>query len=211
MSQSHRRETRSFATRRPFRGIGRLVACLLFATVLTISGCLPQEPPLDGPLSFKKANQTLFGMHAAHGAFYKSEHEYEGKPFTANWELANYLKKSAKVQLKPPTEQFDRVDLYMALDQILHDEDFCPWHPVCADTILDAYTQAAQAEDDDTGWGLGSCPDGPYEVEVKLKINGPEWFCEVRVQNEMDPEKLKKAQEDAEAALDQLEAMHAND
>ena len=185
-----------------------VIACCTF---LTISGCMPEAPPLDGQLSFKKANQELFGMHAKHGAIYVSEHVLDGKPFKANWELANYMKKAAMVQVKPPTDTFTEVDLVLAVEMALEDVEHNPWHQVANDAIMNTVIQATAADDDETGWGLGYCPDAPYEVSCKIKKNGAEWFCEIRVQNEFDPEKLAEAAEAAQDALDRLEAQHAND
>ncbi|WP_146520324.1 hypothetical protein [Stieleria varia] len=177
--------------------------------VSMISGCMPQAPPLDGMLPFKEANELLFEMHANHGARYTADHVWNGKPFKANWELANYMKKAAQLQIKPPTATFDEVDLYMALETALADQTFNPWHNVADDTILQCFCQAIK--NTESNMAYGSCPDAPYDITIKVKNNTSEWFCEVRVQNIQDPKKLEEAAKAAQEKLDNLERQHAND
>lgn len=184
----------------------RITALLVLASA---GGCLPEAPPLDGMLSFKEANELLFEEHANHGAIYDIEHEWNGKKFKAEWRLANFLKKAAQLQIKPPTDTFDEVDLCMALETALADESSNPWHNVADDAIIQGFRHALL--NDDTNLAYPTCPDAPYNITVKVKNNGSEWFCEVRVQNEIDPKKLEEAQKYAQEQLDRLEKQHAND
>ncbi|MCS7471247.1 hypothetical protein NZK35_31725 [Stieleria sp. ICT_E10.1] len=202
--QIHKR--RSFWT----RNVDRLsVAITTLLVVANTTGCLPEAPPLDGMLSFREANELLFEEHANHGAIYNIDHTWNGKPFKAEWRLANYLKKSAQLQIKPPTETFDEVDLCMALETALADESSNPWHNVADDAILRGFRHALQ--NDDTHIAAAYCPDAPYDIMVKVKNNGSEWFCEVKVQNLIDPKKLEEAQKYAQEQLDRLEKQHAHD
>ena len=174
-----------------------------------LAGCLPDPPPLDGRLSFDDASGLLFEMHSNHGKIYKKDLEYNGKPFKAEWELANFLMKSAKLQIKPPVADFDEVGLCMALQTALADKDSNPWHNVADDAIVDCFLKALNSDESDIA--IGVCPDAPYEITVKVKQNGPNWFCEVRIQNSLDPEKMEQAAKFAKEQLDRLEKQHADD
>lgn len=185
----------------------RIAAIAMF--LLAFTGCLPEAPPLDGYLSFKEAGELLFEEHANHGAIYTADHNWNGKPFTANWRLANYLKRAAELQIKPPTDTFDEVDLCMALETALADESTNPWHNVADDTILCAFRRALH--DEDSGIATAICPDAPYDITVKVKKYSQEWFCEVKIQNITDPKKIAEAQQYAKEELDRLERRHAND
>lgn len=186
------------------------LVCVLFALVLLpAAGCLPEAPPLDGPLDFDEANGELFEMHHNHGARYTGEYKLDGKPFKANWELANLLHKRAKVQVKPPTETFSEVDLYRALEIALADEEMIAWHQVATDTIMQCFRQALLNEDSDIASRM--CPDAPYDITVKVKNNVSEWFCEVKVQILLDPKKVEEGRKYAQKKLDDLEERHAND
>ena len=187
----------------------RVLNPILCAFAITTAGCLPEAPPLDGPLDFDDANGELFEMHHNHGARYSGKYKLDGKAFQADWELSNLLHKRAKVQLKPPRDTFTKIDLYRALEIALADEERIAWHQVATDTIMRCFCQAARG--DGSSSVFAQCPDAPYEVTVKVKDNVSEWFCEARIQIQTDPKKLEEAQKYAQEQLDNLEKRHADD
>lgn len=182
---------------------------MIVAFLSTTVGCLPDAPPLDGKLSFDDASGLLFEMHHNHGKIYKKDLEYNGKAFKAEWELANFLKKSAQLQVKPKVAEFDEIDLCMALQIALADEETNPWHNVADDAIMDCFLKALH--DEDTHIASGICPDAPYDITVKVKKYSTDWFCEVRIRNLLDPKKVEEGAKFAEEQLDRLEQQHADD
>ena len=167
----------------------RLSFSLSVILVASLTGCLPPEPPpLEGPLSRKEANGKIFAMHAAHGNIYSVDHVWNGKKFKANWELANIIKKRAQLQIKPPTDSFSETDLYMALLTALDDEEHSPWHNIADDTIAKCFRGALF--DDETNMDADLVPQAPYEVTVKVKKYSKEWFCQVTIQNMMNPDSM---------------------
>lgn len=163
---------------------------MMFLGVLAIasSGCLPETPPLEGPLTPKDAQSGIMGMHAAHGNIYTADCQWNKKRFKANWELANILKRRAQLQIKPPVAEFNEAELYMALATALDDEVHSPWHYLARDTILRCFRNALMDPDSDSASDVVA--ESPYGVNVKVKKNGSEWFVQVVIHNAMDPEKV---------------------
>lgn len=170
--------------------IGLFVASLMMGT----TGCPPsyEAPPLEAPLSYKDANK-LFSKIRRNGARYTKDYEYKGKKFQANWEIGTLLEKKAMVQLKPSTDEFSVEDLYMALEMTLEDRTASPWHEAAIDSILDCYIGlAAQVDDPDpqnTHSAGAFTSEAPYDIRMVLKKYSTNWFCEVKVQNLLDPDK----------------------
>ena len=152
-----------------------LLAMVLFG--LAVPGCIPQStaPEVTGPIDTQTASQLQASIRASQGAAYTVEHQYEGKPFQAQWELSNALKKSARLQIKPPGD-WDEADVYQCLEIVLAAHPSKPWYSAIDDTVLSTFRKALQAEDH---VAVGMAPDTPYECQITVKHYDAEWFVEV--------------------------------
>jgi hypothetical protein len=155
----------------------QLVACICLGVA---AGCLPQAAPpvAEGPLDTKQASQLQAKIRSQHSEKYSIEHQVNGKPFVANWELGNALKKSSQLQIKPPGD-WTQGDVYQALQVVLEAHESKPWYGLIDETVLRTMREAAEAEE---GFATDFAPDTPYEVAVKVKQYSTEWFLEVKVQ-----------------------------
>jgi hypothetical protein len=144
------------------------------------TGCLPRSAPpeVEGPLDTTKASQLQAKIRSQHSEKYSIEHQVNGKPFVANWELGNALKKSSQLQIKPPAD-WTQGDVYQALEVVLEAHESKPWYGAIDETVLRTMRAAAQ---DDEGFAMDLAPETPYEVAVKVKHHSSEWFLEVKVQ-----------------------------
>ena len=70
------------------------------------------------PLDTETASKLLGRIHSANGSAFKITHTYDGREFTANWELGNTFKKNATLQIKPAAE-WSQADVCQALDVVL--------------------------------------------------------------------------------------------
>ncbi len=160
--------------RRPF-------ASLLLVATLLAPGCMPASSPpvVEGPIDTKTASQLQAKMRAKHGSNYSIEHELNGKTFTANWELGNALKKSAQLQVKPPSD-WSEAELYQALEVVLKDHVSNPWYSNLDDTALTLMRRSMKSPDGEIA--SDHVPDTPYDVAAKVKKNGSEWFLQIKTQ-----------------------------
>ncbi|MGV3484567.1 MAG: hypothetical protein ACO1RT_09130 [Planctomycetaceae bacterium] len=155
----------------------RACLCALPLLMLASAGCIPQAtaPEVTGPIDTKTASQLQASVRASQGEAYTVEHQYNGKPFTASWEVSNALKKSARLQIKPPGD-WDQADVYQCLEIVLADHSTKPWYGAIDDTVLSLFRQAVKA---DENIAVGVAPDTPYESQVTVKHYDAEWFVEV--------------------------------
>ena len=153
--------------------------CLAGYLIIT-AGCLPESkaPVVEGPLDTKQASQLQAKIRSANSEKYSVPHKYNDQEFTANWELSNALKKSSKLQIKPPADWSD-ADLYQALEIVLNAHETKPWYSSIDDTVLRLMREASRA---DNNLAFGFAPETPYEIQVKVKQHSTEWFLEVQVQ-----------------------------
>lgn len=163
---------------------------ILLGLLAFCGGCgMPKyvPPPLTGPLTDVEANKIFTKMLMKHGARYKRELEWNGKPFVANWELGTKLQRTQLLQLKPKTADFTVTELCMALEVAVNDYEYCPWHPVMSGPILSGYRRSLRGQGSS---GVSSRDAPPYAMSVLVKKHSVEWFCQVKGYNDFDFSKV---------------------
>lgn len=145
-----------------------------------LQGCIPHAsaPEAVGPIDTKTASQLQASIRGSQGDKYTIEHEYDGKPFNAHWEIGNALKKDSRLQMKPPGE-WDQADVYQCLEIVLAAHPSKPWYGTIDDTVLALFRKALQSPEN---VAVGYTPDTPYESRVTVKHYDTEWFVEVHTQ-----------------------------
>ncbi|TWU55435.1 hypothetical protein Poly59_17330 [Rubripirellula reticaptiva] len=156
----------------------KITGVLLFCLMV---GCMPasKPPTVVGPIDTKTASQLQATIRAKHGPIYSIEHQLGDKAFSANWELGNALKKSAQLQIKPPSDWSD-TELYQALEVVLNAHESKPWYGQIDDTVLRLMRESLRSETGEVAEGYAD--ETPYEVTAKVKKNGNEWFLQIKTQ-----------------------------
>ena len=154
-----------------------LPVAALFAISL---GCLPEgkAPTIEGTVPTNKAAQLQSKIRSQNDATFTVDHEVDGKPFKANWEISNALAKKSKLQLKPPAD-WSLGDVYSALDVVMQAHQTKPWYGQIDETVFRLFQEASK---DKEGFARDYAPESPYEVGVKVKQHSSEWMVEVKVQ-----------------------------
>ncbi len=168
----------------------RIVAAFGMILVTAIAGCLPsfEPPPVVGYLTHVDGFKVFSRGRRINGPRHVAELRLGEKPFQANWETGMLIEKTAQLQIKPPVDQFSAAELCLALQLALEDRDSNPWHRKCDDTILRAFRRAWLSGEGESVFDTP--PEAPYEFAVRVKQNGPEWFCQVQGALLPDPSEI---------------------
>jgi hypothetical protein len=68
-----------------------------------------------------------------------------GKPFKANWGLGNALKKTARLQIKPPSD-WDKAEVYQALEVVLAAHQSKPWYGAIDDSLMGLISRSIKGQ-----------------------------------------------------------------
>lgn len=163
--------------------IGLLIGLLIGLAptgLLLVCGCMPESKPpvVDGPLTGNRASQLQAKVRSKLGEKYSVPHQADDKMFDANWELSNSLKRSSRLQIKPPAD-WTRENLETAMRVVLDDHASKPWYGLIDASVMQSLGEACDAAD---GIARNVAPETPYDITVKVKKHSTEWFVEVRVQ-----------------------------